>query len=120
MAMDDPTTYLYRDPLVPAIILAPSLLVAQDAARDYGCSIQCALNSHSLGIRVVTTLAHAQAAVAALPNTTPWCVVEPGDNNARAQLTRFFGAPKLVSDALGVVTNGIAWRKDTFKFAFPS
>lgn len=117
MTMDDPTTYLTRDPLVPAIILAPSLVLAQEAAKEYGVAIQCALDSHALGIRVVATLAHAQAAVAALPNTTPWCVVWGAtgvDAGARRVLEAFFGPAKDVSKALAVETDGIAWRSDTF------
>ena len=116
MTMDDPTTYLIRDATVPAIMLAPSLAEAQNDAREYGVAIQCAVNSHALGVRVVTTLAHAQATVAALPNTTPWCYVPTANNDQQAYrvLEAFFGPPKTIAVALGVETDGIAWRNDTF------
>lgn len=113
MTMDDPTTYLTRDPSVPAIVVAPTLLQAQDACREYGCSIQCLQNSHANGIRVVTTAAEAVATAAALPPETPWAVVVP-DNQVQMSLYRRFGPQTTLAKALGVVTDGVAWLPEKF------
>lgn len=116
MTMDDPTTYLTRDASEPVVVLAGNLGTAQLAAREYGCSVQAALNSHASGIRVVSNSAEATDTIAALPASTPWCVVADGlwDQHVFKMLRAWFGPPVTMAEALNVTTDGIAWRPDTF------
>lgn len=109
--MDDPTSYLKRDSDVVAIMLSGSVREAQHEARHYGVSIQVNM-AGGMGIRVVTTLADAINAVATHPASTPWCVAsyDGWEMAALAALTNYFGPAKTIDKALGVATEGIAWR----------
>jgi hypothetical protein len=113
--MDDPTTYLSRDSDNVVIILAASVALAQDVARQYGVSIQVNMPG-GLGIRVVTNQAEAAAAVLAYPPTTPWCTTadKVRDKLTYDTLRAGFGVPVTIATALGVETDGIAWRPDRF------
>jgi len=114
---DDPTSYLQRDATQPCIMLAGTLERAQNTCVQYGVSIQCKLASgNDQGILVVTNQADAIAMVSTLPATTPWCLVADGltDKVTRDVLTSWFGPPTTIAKALGVSTEGIAWRPDKF------
>lgn len=120
--MDDPTTYLAKDTENVVIVLGKSLASVQDLARQYGVSIQVNMPGN-IGIRAVTTLAEAQTAVATFPASTPWCVEGPAlaptptDQTYKTRydtLRNRFGLPKTVAVALGVETDGIAWRPDKY------
>lgn len=115
--MDDPTTYLERNTDDLAIMLATSVTVAQDVCRMYGVSIQVNMVDPTKGIRVVTSLAEANAAVAAYAPTTPWCIISPANPNLylpQNALAIRFGTPLTVAKCLGVETDGIAWRPDRY------
>src|SRR5215467_1380334 len=114
---DDPTSYLKRDPANPVIVLAGSVAHAQEMAQMYGVSIQVNMPG-SQGIRVVSTQQDAINAIATFPQATPWCIVNDGltDKTTRDVLTSWFGKPKSVDKALGVTTDGIAWRSDKMFF----
>ncbi len=112
--MDDPTTYLKRDDAVLCIMYAETLSRAQDVCRMYGVAIQVQpVGLAQTGVRVVTSYADALLAIANYPAITPWCVVAGNhDFTAINALTIWFGKPKPAAEALGVVTDGIAWRPD--------
>ena len=113
--MDDPTTYLKRDTEDVAIMLAGSAESAMTMARQYGVSIQVNMPGN-VGIRVVSNIEQANNAVAMFPSSTPWCIVADGltDKTTRDLLTSWFGVPKTMAKALGVETDGIAWRPDQY------
>lgn len=114
--MDDPTTYLKRDDSVLCVMYAETLARAQDVCRMYGVAIQVQqVGPGTTGVRVATNYIDALLAVVNYPANTPWCVVA-GDHDFRAinALTIWFGKPKVVAEALGVVTDGIAWRPDKY------
>jgi hypothetical protein len=114
---DDPTSYLKRDATQPCIMLAGSLLLAQDTCARYGVSIQCKpVIGNSDGILVVSNQADAVQAVATVPATTLWCVIADGltDQGTRDILKSWLGNPTTIANALGVSTEGIAWRPDKF------
>lgn len=114
--MDDPTTYLKRDDNVLCVMYAETLARAQDVCRMYGVSIQVQpVGPATTGVRVVTSYADALLAVANYPANTPWCVVAGNhDFSAINALTIKFGKPQVAAVALGVVTDGIAWRPDKY------
>lgn len=115
--MDDPTTYLERDNSVLCIMYAETLARAQDVCRMYGVSVQVQpmAGMAATGIRVVTSYADALLAIANFPALTPWCVVAGNhDFTAINALTIRFGKPQVAAVALGVVTDGIAWRPDKY------
>lgn len=115
--MDDPTTYLSRDNNTLAMILADSLSRAQDVCRMYGVSIQVqpVAGAAATGIRVVTSYAEAVVATANYPSNTPWCVAAgKTDFTAYNALVIKFGQPQTMAKALGLETEGIAWRPDKF------
>jgi hypothetical protein len=113
--MDDPTTYLVRDTEDVAIMLAGSVESAMTMARQYGVSIQVNMPGN-IGIRVVSNIEQATSVVAMFPPSTPWCIVADGltDKPTRDMLTSWFGRPKTMDKALGVETDGIAWRPDKY------
>lgn len=114
--MDDPTTYLVRDTDDLAIMLCENVSKAMGIAKMYGCSIQVNMVDPAKGIRVVTNYADALAAIAAYAPATPWCdvSVSPSLVTARNALIIRFGASQTVAKALGVETDGIAWRPDKY------
>lgn len=114
--MDDPTTYLVRDSEDIAIVLAGNVESAMTQAKLYGVAIQVNM-AGGKGVRVVTNQAEAITAVATYPAITPWAIVADGltDQVTRDVLTSWFGKPVTMDKALGVKTNGIAWRPDRYK-----
>lgn len=113
---DDPTSYLKRDSERIAIVLASSVASATFQAKQYGVSIQVNM-AGGKGIRVVTTLADAINAVATYPANTPWTIVRDDTEWAFEclhVLTKRFGQPTTMDKALGVVTDGTAWRPDKY------
>jgi hypothetical protein len=114
--MDDPTTYLKRDTDKVCIFLASSVTTAMVRARYYGVAIQVNM-AGGVGIRVVSTLAQAFAAKVAYPPSTPWCIVDDNmswEPKAYDVLRSYFGRPTTMDKALGVITDGIAWRPDKY------
>jgi hypothetical protein len=108
--MDDPSTYLVRDADYVCVVLADSVSRVMDAARQYGVSIQ--VNMAGLkGVRVVVTENDANAIIAQLPPTTPWSVISfKVPMTTYGILANYFGPPQTMAKALGVATEGIAWR----------
>ena len=119
--MDDPTTYLKKDTEDVVLMLAASLAKAQDACRQYGVSIQVNMPGN-VGVRALLSYTDVTAAIAVYPPTTPWCLVDGGIStdtpNSRSRgydaMTLYFGPAKTVAKALGVETDGIAWRPDKY------
>lgn len=114
--MDDPTTYLKKDADNVVLFVADSVTTAMARAAKYGVAIQVNM-AGGVGIRVITTKADAINAKATYPNTTPWTVVDDEhkwDIGVLAIMTNFFGPAKTMDKALGVVTDGIAWRPDRY------
>jgi len=105
--MDDPTTYLYRDPSLPVIVVAGSLSLADEFLKAYGVSVQIGGPIH-----VVMTQSDAMAAIAGLPPTTPWCIIADGltDSTVQGLIRSNFGPVQPIYKALGVSNKGIAWR----------
>jgi hypothetical protein len=107
---DDPTSYLTRDSDVVCILLAGSIDNAMNVARQYGVSIQVNM-AGGKGIRVVTTEADARAIITQLPATTPWSSIADGGWTVTTYgvLYGFFGKPMRLDQAIGMITQGVAW-----------
>ena len=64
------------------------------------------------GIRVVSTEADARAIITQLPATTLWASIADGGWTVTTYgvLYGYFGKPSRIDQAIGMITQGVAWR----------
>jgi hypothetical protein len=117
IVMDDPTTYLKRDKDVNVIAVGPTTPIIQEICLQYGVMIQVVVPGTGNGVQAVTTVAKATTVLGLFPANTPWFIVPGVLNDPRTEqmIRAFYGPPKTMAVALGVVTDGIAWRPDKYR-----